>query len=634
MQWKHQHPLRRWTKTGRFSLLASAAAVLTLTPFALSGPVSAASSDADAQSPSLLFRDNIGGYGTDWAWHNTVGPDGSSYLTGYTESPDFPTTSGVIQPDYGGSTDAFVAKIDPTGSTVEWATYLGGAYEDAGDAVAVGPGGTVFVTGLTYSHDFPTTSGTVRQTWPGRDRRAFVAELDSSGSHLLYSTFLPGTTYGHGIAVDSAGDAFVVGTTGWTDLPVTPGVADSVLNDGKNTAAEDAYVMKLDPTGSKLLYATYLGGFSDEAGMTVDLDSKGDAFVAGNTTSPDFPGVPDQPPSDHYIVTQGFVAKLSPDASSIDYAILVGGSGEEDLRTLTVTPRGTAYVGGSTWSSDFPVTPRAYSGTLHGNSDAFVVEVNSVGTGLVAATLFGGAGAESGYAGVDSAGNLYLAGSTNSTNLPTSTNAAQPGYGGGGLDAYLAVFDPTASSIEYASYLGGEGEEFVVNDAIDGAGVSYLAGWTTPASHAASPTDLAGRSAAVASDVLTAAVAVRCTVAGTAASETLAGTVHRDVICGRGGADIIKAGGGSDVLLGGAGNDHIYGDRGADIILGRDGSDTVVGGPGTDLLSGGPGNDSLAGGLHADHLFGGGGDDALGGGAGRDTCRGGAGHDRLTSCEL
>ncbi len=237
---------------------------------------------------------------------------GNAYVTGKTSSPDFPTTTGT---SLHGSFDAFVAKLDPAGSALVYATFLGGKDEDAGRDIAVDGIGNAYVTGWTKSPDFPTTRKSFQPVFAGGKKRecsrlnycpseAFVAKLDPSGANLLYGTFLGGSgrDFGRGIAVDASGNTYMTGYTSSSKFPTTAGAFDTDCGtdtdglcdvDAFGNIVGDAFMAKLDPSGANLLYGTFLGGGGYEFGFGIAVDASGNAYVAGSTTSTDFPIAPD-----------------------------------------------------------------------------------------------------------------------------------------------------------------------------------------------------------------------------------------------------------------------------------------------------------------------------------------------------
>jgi len=244
----------------------------------------------DATGSRLVYSTYLGRGGNDAGAGIAMDSSGSVYVTGYTSSRDFPTTSGAFQTTFGGGVDAFISKLSANGESLVYSTFLGGTFDDLGRAIAVDPSGNCYVTGQADSGDFPIENALQPVKGGGggsiNNPDAFVTKLNREGSRLPYSTYLGGSRgdIGFSIAVDSFGDAYVTGETISPDFPTANAVQKTIL--GSTT---DAFVAKLDVTGSMLSYSTYLGGTNAETGYGIALDSHGNAYVAGNTFSGDFP---------------------------------------------------------------------------------------------------------------------------------------------------------------------------------------------------------------------------------------------------------------------------------------------------------------------------------------------------------
>jgi YVTN family beta-propeller protein len=349
---------------------------------------------------------------------------GNAYITGYTVSADFPTTPGAFDTTPNGGGDVFVAKINPTGTALLYATLLGGNTDEYGYGLALDAGGQAVITGDTRSTDFPTTGGALAPTYRGGFSDGFVVKLSADASALEYATFLGGSAdeSSHGLALDSAGNAYVTGYTGSADFPTTPGAYDPT------SASADVFVAKLNPTGSALVYGTFLGGSQAEGGRAIALDSTGSAFIAGRTDSPDFPATPGAfDPSFNNGGNDGFVARLSPTGNGLLYATYLGGSNEEEARDLAVDAVGSVYVTGYTYAADFPTTVDAFAATCPGCAprlDAFVAKLNPTGTGLVYGSYLGGSEDDHSYGlAQDGNGYVYLTGDTRSPDFPTTPGA-------------------------------------------------------------------------------------------------------------------------------------------------------------------------------------------------------------------
>jgi Beta-propeller repeat len=296
---------------------------------------------------------------------------------------------------------------------------------------------------------------------------------------LVYSTYLGGTNqdFATGIAVDSAGNAYICGYTNSANFPITPGAFQHGLNGG-----QDAFVLKLNSAGTAIVYSTYLGGSSGDTGYAIAVDAAGNAYLAGETVSSDFPTTPGAfrttPPSGD----TGFAAKLNATGSALIYSTYLGGSGRDYAQGIAIDGSGNAYVMGVTASSDFPTTLGAFQTVFGGGGgDAYLSKLNPAGSALVYSTYLGGSGSEGSYNGiaVDASGNAYLAGSTQSTNFPTTPGAFQTVFAGGSTNGFVAKLNPTGSALVYSTYVGGTtGENVLQGIAIDGAGNVYSTFYT------------------------------------------------------------------------------------------------------------------------------------------------------------
>ncbi|HKZ63500.1 MAG TPA: PKD domain-containing protein, partial [Thermoplasmata archaeon] len=369
--------------------------------------------------------------------------------------------------------------IDP----LLYSTFLGGSWWDETWGVAVDASGGVYVTGVTESDtDFPTTAGAYDRSHNGGNWDAFVAKLDPIGSALVYSTFLGGRAwdYGWGIAVDASGAAYVTGVTedAAADFPTTPGAYDTTHNGG-----DDAFAAKLSPSGSALLYSTFLGGGGRDEGYGIAVDAVGAAYVAGFTISADFPTTPGAYSTTPNGVYDAFAAKLDASGSALLYSTFLGGSGIDWGVGIGVDALGAAYVIGNTddAATDFPTTPGAYDTTPNGGpQDVFVAKLDATGSTLLYATFLGGSGNETGFGiAVDASGTAYLTGWTwdAATDFPTTPGAYDTTHNGGD-DAFVAKLDATGSTLVYATFLGGSGYDDGIGIAVDVSGSAYVTGST------------------------------------------------------------------------------------------------------------------------------------------------------------
>ncbi len=375
--------------------------------------------------------------------------------------------------------------IDPN-LTVVYSTILGGNATGA-TGIAVDTLGNAYVTGDTEFISFPTTPGAFQTSITSGGWNGFVSKLNPTGTALIYSTYLGANNLVNpfSIAVDSSGNAYVTGTTFATNFPTTAGAFQTALGGGES----DGFVTKLNPDGSALVYSTYLGGSDRDEGISIALDSVGDAYVAGWTFSTNFPVS-----SGAFQVICGggcaggtsdaFVTELNPTGSALVYSTYLGGSNDDQAAGIAVNSNGNAYVTGQTSSTDFPTTPGAFQTSLRENPGAFVTELNSTGSALIYSTVLGGTVEDAGTAiAVDTSGNAYVTGVTNSDDFPTTNGAFQTVCNGGrgcafNGDAFLSEFNPTGSALVYSTYLGGGGYDVGLSIAINSPGVAFLAGYT------------------------------------------------------------------------------------------------------------------------------------------------------------
>jgi hypothetical protein len=367
--------------------------------------------------------------------------------------------------------------IDPT---LVYSTYLGGNHQDLLGGFAVDASGNAYMTGIACSINFPTTPGAFQTTG---QCTAFVTKLNASGSALVYSTHLGGYgDFSSGVAVDASGNAYVTGATVSPNFPTTPGAFQTKLPGFQN-----AFVTKLNPAGSSLVYSTFLGGSRvDIAEGSIAIDPLGNAYVAGETWSSDFPVTPGAFQTIFGGDVDTFVTKLNATGSALVYSTYLGGTAADVAFSIVVDSSGKAYVTGNTCSSDFPTTPGAFR-TSAKCWDIFASKLNTTGSALVYSTVLGvGANsANGGHVAVDASGDAYITGSTPG-NFPTTPGALQTIYGGGPNDVFIAELNAAGSALIYATYLGGSGDDLGSGIAID-AGIAYVTGVTSSSDFPTTP---------------------------------------------------------------------------------------------------------------------------------------------------
>ena len=380
----------------------------------------------DPSGSTLVYSTFLGGGGGDNAHAIRVDGAGNAYVTGITGSGDFPVAN-ALQATIGGGADAFLTKLNPTGSALVYSTFLGGTGSDQGLGLAVDGAQSAYVTGITGSSNFPTANAL--QGMLGGTEDAFVTKFNASGNAVVYSTYLGGSVHdaGTAIALDGANNAHVIGETSSTNFPT----ANALQN--MNGGLSDAFVSKLNAPGSALVYSTYHGGSADEYGVGAAVDGTG-AYVTGYTESANFPtAAPEQPMPGG--LGDAFVSKLSPSGGAYLYSTYLGGSAVETAQGIAVDGAGDAYVTGLTRSTNFPVAA-AFQAMSGAGDDAFVTRFNAGGSAHVYSSYLGGVGNERGYGiAVGSAGTAYVTGGTESANFPLRESLqTDPG---GGEDAFV-----------------------------------------------------------------------------------------------------------------------------------------------------------------------------------------------------
>lgn len=327
---------------------------------------------------ALGYSTYLGGSGGDFGQGIAVDTGGNAYITGSTQSADFPVAN-AFQGTSGGGSDAFITKLDPAGATLLYSTFLGGSNSDSGQAIAVDNAGEAYVTGFTFSTNFPTKNPVQSTNNGGAD--VFVTKLNAAGSQLVFSTYLGGSgdDRGLGLTLNGGGNVFITGSTQSPNFPTTNGVYQTTP--GGNT---DAFIAQINAAGSQLVYSTYLGGSDVDQGNGIGVDSAGNAYVVGSTSSTNFPTVnPTQSTLGEGACgspcSNAFVAAVNPQGSGLAYSTYLGGSGPDYGQAIAVDSSGNAYVVGSTASSNFPAVAGAFQpayGSSGTSGNGFVVKVS------------------------------------------------------------------------------------------------------------------------------------------------------------------------------------------------------------------------------------------------------------------
>ncbi len=433
---------------------------------------------------SLVYSTYLGGSGSEEAQGIAVDSQGNTYVAGWTSSTDFPVTKGALQTLYKGSSPygstGFLAKIGPAGASLVYSTYFGGSGGDVITGLAIDASDDAYIAGSTRSPDLPTTPGAIQPSPLGGPFRCgnfqpyglasfscsdgFVAEVNPQGTGLVYGTYLGGSQADAvlGIAVDGTGSAYVTGVTSSYDFPTTPGAYQPWFSGYPVTT----FVTKIEPNGTGLAYSTYFGpnypgALGDEGTVeagAIALDSQGAAYLVGGA-GPNLPTVNPFETTPGYI-SSAFVAKLQPSGCGLSYSTYLGGSYSSTANAVAVDASGDAFVTGNTVDMDFPTLnpfQASYTQVPSGASlrdEAFIAELAPTGSSLIYSSYLGGSTTNllPGYGGgdfgnaiaVDSAGNAYVAGRTDSTDFPI-VNALESANGGSS-DAFVTKVAPTVVS--------------------------------------------------------------------------------------------------------------------------------------------------------------------------------------------
>jgi hypothetical protein len=474
---------------GAYSFGDGTISVLKLNPAGTAAVYSAAFGGTMLFSPGFDTGDSAGGIAVD--------SSGNAYITGQAQTSDFPTTAGAFQRvnksmyscSVGDDGNAFVLKLNSSGTALVYSTFIGGNHSEYGSGIAVDPLGDAYIAGSTASYDFPVTKGAFQTTtthlcFNGTDA-GFVAKFNPTGSALDYATYVSGTVgdYPTSMALDSSGNVYLEGIANSTDYPLTANPLETNPDFG-------GFLTKLNATGSALIYSTYFPT------AKVAADASGNAYVAGfaypagvnlPTTKGAFQTTNDSRPA-------GFVAKVNPTGTALIYSTLLGGTDSSAISAIAVDNAGNAFVAGQTIDTDFPVTPDAFQkvnkglnaggNPQDGGGTSFLTEFNPEGSALIYSTYLGGSGSvyqgldygDTGIAvAIDSLKNAYVLGYANSTNFPVTAGAYQT-KGGGNDSLTKFVFNgATATALTSDSNPKPQGDEVTFK-----ASVSSLQGDSTP----------------------------------------------------------------------------------------------------------------------------------------------------------
>ena len=420
----------------------------------------------------LTYSSFLGGSGDDVSFNVIVDMDGAIYLTGDTDSQDFPVKNAFNPTDNSDTgLDVFITKFSPSGKDLIFSTYLGGSKDETGTDIAVDGTGAIYIAGATQSSNFPLKKA-LDKTYGG-ENEDFVTELSPKGNALVYSTYLGGRDWEGDprLAIDSKGAVYIASTTGSSDFPLKKALFGTFRN-------EDAFLTKIAPEG-KLEFSTFLGGGRADAALNLALDSTGNIYVVGITYSNDFP-VKNAFDSKYNGDADGFITKFAPSGAALVYSTYLGGNKRDNIEDIAVNGSNEACITGFTYSKNFPVR-NAFDPFFNpsGKADSFVTKLTATGNALRFSTFLGGKERDYGVGiAIDGAGFIYVAGHTESGNFPIK-NAFDAGLGGA-WDGFVAGFKP-AGTLLFSSFLGGKNDDYCLGISTDKSKKIFLSGFTNSA---------------------------------------------------------------------------------------------------------------------------------------------------------
>ena len=377
----------------------------------------------DSNGTKIHFGTYLGGTEQEIAFGVEIDSAQNIYVTGLTESNDFPTTRRAYDTLFGGNADIFLSKLNSQGSILLYSTYIGGTARDYSQAMRIDDAGNLYISGSTHGVNFPTTPNAFDRVPNGRD--VFVLKFNISTSSLLYSTYLGGTSddYATQLEIDEEGYAYVVGATSSNDFPTTQGAYNITYGGGYHT-----FLTKVNGQGSALNYSTFIfRGLAD-----ILAGPNGTLYGVGGTSSSTFPVTADAYDPSHNGNSDACIFRLDATGSKIEYATFIGGSLSDMASSIWVDDEGYYYITGYTNSTDFPTTSNAYCSTIEGDSDIFVMMINKSLDVHLYSTFIGGTDSDQPFGIATSEKNMTVMGSTQSSDFPTTQWAFDRTYGGHG----------------------------------------------------------------------------------------------------------------------------------------------------------------------------------------------------------
>jgi len=389
----------------------------------------------NSDGTELLYSTFIGGSGNESAYRITVDAEKCAYITGKTDSQDFPTTPGCYDDSYNGGYwelndkgDIFVCKLSPDGNNLLYSTLIGGSFLDAPRDILIDHSGSAYVMGSTQSLNFPTQDGNWMNNY-SRYWDIFLLKLNSNGSEVIHSRLIGGKhrDQGNEITFDAQQNVYLVGTTNSPEFPTTPGCYDGSFDDG-----QVSFVCKFSNDFTTLLYSTFIGGTKSDFLKSIAVDSENCAYVTGLTNSDDFPTTPDCLDDTLDGIEDGIFFKLNPNGTELLYSTYFGGNSTESGQRILLDSFNNVYIGGQVFSSDFPTTSGCFDDSQNGDWDVFLLlKLGHDSYDIHYSTYIGGSSAEwSGKIAIDALSNVYMAGRTSSTDFPMTSGIYDDSHNG------------------------------------------------------------------------------------------------------------------------------------------------------------------------------------------------------------
>ena len=452
----------------------------------------------------LLASTFIGAGDDDYGYSLGLDSSGNVFITGFTYSLNYPITASAYDTS---PNDIFVSKLNNSLTTLLASTFIGGSSDEEAYSLGLDSSGNVFITGYTYSSDYPTTLGAYDTTCEFCDdyyADVFVSKLNNSLTTLQASTFIGGSDdeAAYAFGLDSSGNVFIAGYTYSSDYPTTPGAYDETCEYCADYYA-DIFVSKLNNSLTSLQSSTFIGGNDEDAyyWLTLDVDSSGNVYIAGDTYSSDYPTTPGaydetcEYCADYY--EDIFVSKLNNILTTLQASTFIGGGDDEAVYALGLDSSGNVFITGYTYSSDYPTTPGAYDTSWN---EIFVSKLNNSLTTLQASTFIGGSDYEEPYGlGLDSSGNVFITGYTYSFDYPTTPGAYDRTCGTDGncnydevedwyyADVFVSKLNNSLTDLLASTFIGGSSDEEAYGLGLDSSGSVFITGYTYSSDYPTTP---------------------------------------------------------------------------------------------------------------------------------------------------